>query len=175
MLIAALEGPGDIYDIPLDGSQPTVELHTLNYLSAQIGAWSGYVIAAYNDMVAYPGSGTEKRPDLLIGLGVLSANYPGAWQGMYPNPTFLVRHANGSYVRREPLRLVLRLHRGTYGRAEPELEGLLPTTPIGSTGEFPNNELSGSSRRSAASRSKAHHSPARLLCGVCRSRRGRRT
>ena len=54
-------------------------------------------------------------------------------------------------LRREPLRLVLRLHRGTYGRAEPELEGLLPTTPIGSTGEFPNNELSGSSRRSAAS------------------------
>ena len=98
MLIAALEGPGDIYDIPLDGSQPTVELHTLNYLSTQIGAWSGYVIAAYNDMVAYPGSGTKKRPDLLIGLGVLSAaNYPGAWQGMYPNPTFLVRHANGSY------------------------------------------------------------------------------
>ena len=98
MLISALEGPGDIYDIPLDGSQPTVELHTLNYLSTQLGAWSGYVIAAYNDMVAYPGSGTTKRPDLLIGLGVLGApNYPGAWQGMYPNPTFLVRHANGSY------------------------------------------------------------------------------
>ena len=39
MLIAALEGPGDIYDIPLDGSQPTIELHTSNYLATQLGTW----------------------------------------------------------------------------------------------------------------------------------------
>ena len=37
MLIAALEGPGDIYDIPLDGSQPTIELHMSNYLATQLG------------------------------------------------------------------------------------------------------------------------------------------
>ena len=37
MLIAALEGPGDIYDIPLDGSQPTIELNIANYLSHSVG------------------------------------------------------------------------------------------------------------------------------------------
>jgi hypothetical protein len=48
MLIAALEGPGDIYDIPLDGSQPTIELHTANFIASQLGVWVGYDIAAYN-------------------------------------------------------------------------------------------------------------------------------
>jgi hypothetical protein len=32
MLIASLEGNGDIYDIPLNGSQSTIELNTSNYL-----------------------------------------------------------------------------------------------------------------------------------------------
>ena len=27
----------DIYDIPLDGSQPTIELYTSNYLASQLG------------------------------------------------------------------------------------------------------------------------------------------
>ena len=41
MLIAALEGPGDIYDIPLDGSQPTIELHTSNYLATRLALGLG--------------------------------------------------------------------------------------------------------------------------------------
>ena len=56
------------------------------------------MIAAYNDMIAYPGSGTQGHPDLLIGLGIINApNYPFAWGHLYPNPTFLVRHGNGTY------------------------------------------------------------------------------
>ena len=98
MLIASLEGPGDIYDIPLDGSQPTIELHMSNYLSTQLGAWVGYVIAAYNNMVVYPQSGSTGCPDLLLGLGVIAAqNYPGAFQGDDPNASFVVRHCNGAY------------------------------------------------------------------------------
>jgi hypothetical protein len=98
MLIAALEGPGDIYDIPLYGSQPTIELHMSNYLSTQLGTWVGYVIPAYNNMVVYPQSGSTGCPDLLLGLGVISAqNYPRAFQGNYPNASFVVRHCNGAY------------------------------------------------------------------------------
>ena len=44
MLIAGLEPPGYIYDIPLDGSQPTVELNTSNYLATLLGNWVGYVV-----------------------------------------------------------------------------------------------------------------------------------
>ncbi len=98
MLIAGLEGPGDIYDIPLDGSQPTIELHMSNYLASQLGTWVSYVIPAYNDMVVYPQSGSTGCPDLLLGLGVIAAqNYPGAFQGDYPNASFVVRHCNGAY------------------------------------------------------------------------------
>ena len=68
MLIAGLEGPGDIYDIPLDGSQPTIELYTSNYLATQLGTWVDYVIAPYNNMVVDPQSGTTSCPTLLIGL-----------------------------------------------------------------------------------------------------------
>ena len=72
MLIAALEGYSpDIYDIPLDGSQPTIELHTANYLATQLGTWVGYGIAAYNNMTVYPQSGTTSCPDLLIGLSLI--------------------------------------------------------------------------------------------------------
>ena len=70
MLIASLEGPGDIYDIPVNGSQPTIELNTSNYLSSQLGTWIGNVIAAYNSMIVYPQSGSTGCPDLLIGLNV---------------------------------------------------------------------------------------------------------
>lgn len=38
MLIASLEGNGDICDIPLDGSQPTNELYTTNFLATRLGA-----------------------------------------------------------------------------------------------------------------------------------------
>ena len=62
MLIAALEGPGDIYDIPLDGSQPTIELNTSNYLSTRLATWVGYVIGAYNNMIVYPQSGYDRLP-----------------------------------------------------------------------------------------------------------------
>ncbi len=72
MLIAALEGYSpDVYDIPLDGSQPTIELHTANYLATQLGTWVGYGIAAYNNMIVYPQSGSTSCPDLLIGLSVV--------------------------------------------------------------------------------------------------------
>ena len=55
MLIASLEGnSADIYDIPLNGSQPTIELYTSNYLASQLGTWVGYDIAAYNNMIVYP-------------------------------------------------------------------------------------------------------------------------
>ncbi len=64
MLISALEGTGDIYAFQLnDMANPAIELNTLNYLSTQIGAATWNVIAAYNDMIAYPGSGTQGHPD----------------------------------------------------------------------------------------------------------------
>ena len=59
MLIAGLEGPGDIYDIPLDGSQPTIEFNMGNYLGTQLGTLAGYVITAYNNMIVYPQSGSD--------------------------------------------------------------------------------------------------------------------
>jgi hypothetical protein len=96
MLIAGLEGPGNIYDIPLDGSQPTIELHTGNFIASRLGVWVGYDTAAYNNMPVYSQSGTKQCPDLLIGLSVV-ANYPQDYEGWYPNPTFLIRHCNGSY------------------------------------------------------------------------------
>jgi hypothetical protein len=97
MLIAALEGPGDIYDIPLNGSQPTIELHTSNYLSTQLATWVPYVIAAYDNMIVYPQSGSTGCPDLLIGLGAYAGNSPTAYEDYYPTPQFLVRHCNGIY------------------------------------------------------------------------------
>jgi hypothetical protein len=99
MLIAALESDSaDIYEFPLDGSQPTIELHTSNFLATQLGAWVGYGIAAYNNMIVYPQSGSTSCPDLLIGLGVVYAgNYPNAYQGYYPTASFLIRHCNGVY------------------------------------------------------------------------------
>jgi hypothetical protein len=97
MLIAALEGNGDVYDIPLDGSQPTIELYTSNYLSTQLGVWVDYVIAAYNNMVVDPQSGMPSCPTLLIGLTIIADNYPNAYEGYYPSASFLVRYCNGTY------------------------------------------------------------------------------
>jgi len=98
MLIAALEGYSiDIYDIPLDGSQPSIELYTSNFLASRLGTWVGYGIAAYNNMVVYPQSGSTGCPDLLIGLSVYTSNYANAYQGYYPTPSFLIRHCNGFY------------------------------------------------------------------------------
>ena len=96
-LIAVLEGPGDVYNFPLDGSQPTIELHGLNYVSSQLETWVGYIIGAYNDMPVYPQSGTKGCPDYLIGLYNAAGNYPGSYEGIYPNPSFLIRHCNGTY------------------------------------------------------------------------------
>jgi hypothetical protein len=63
-----------------------------------LGTWVGYGIAAYNNMIVYPLSGSTSCPDLLIGLGVLSAgSYVNNYEGFYPNPTFLIRHCNGVY------------------------------------------------------------------------------
>ena len=83
MLIAGMEGTGDIYEIPLDGSPATLELNTANFVASNLGASAGYVVAAYNDMTVYPQSGTATCPDLLIGVG-------------YPS-TMLIRHCNGTY------------------------------------------------------------------------------
>ena len=99
MLIAALEGNSpDVYDIPLDGSQPTIELHTANYLSSRLVTWIGYGIAAYDNMIVYPQSGTPSCPDLLIGLGLLYAgNFATSFEDYYPTALYLVRHCNGVY------------------------------------------------------------------------------
>jgi hypothetical protein len=98
MLIASLEGSGDIYDIPLHGSQATIELHTSKYLASQLGTWVGYVTAAYNNMIVYPQSGTPSCPTLLIGLGLVwTGDFPTAFKDYYPTALFLVRYCNGSY------------------------------------------------------------------------------
>jgi len=98
MLIASLEGDSpDIYEFPLDGSEPSIELHTANYLATQLGTSVGYGIAAYNDMIVYPQSGTTGCPDLLIGLSIVTSNYANAYEKYYPTPSFLIRHCNGSY------------------------------------------------------------------------------
>jgi hypothetical protein len=103
MLIAALEGTGDIYDIPLNGSPPTIELYTSNYLASQMGVWVNYVIAAYNNMIVYPESGTTSCPTLLIGLAIVANNFPNAYEGYYPSASFLVRYCNGSYSTLTPI------------------------------------------------------------------------
>jgi hypothetical protein len=99
MLIAALESKSaDIYEFPLDGSQPTIELHTSNYLATRLGAWVGYAIPGYNKMILYPQAGTPSCPTLLIALGLVWAgNYPNAYEGYYPAPSFLIRHCDGTY------------------------------------------------------------------------------
>jgi hypothetical protein len=97
MLIASLEGPGNIYDIPLNGSPPTIELNTPNFLASQLGVWIDYVIGAYNNMIVYPQSGAPSCPDLLIGLSIIAETYPNAYEDYYATPSFLVRHCNGAY------------------------------------------------------------------------------
>ena len=102
MLIASLESDSiDIYDIPLDRSPPTIELYTSNFLATRLGAWVDYVIAAYNDMIVYPQSGSPSCPDLLIGLSIMAAQYAHEYQNYYPTPSFLVRHCNGVYGLRQ--------------------------------------------------------------------------
>ena len=98
MLIAAWRATRLIStNIPLDGSQPSIELHTANYLATRLGTWVGYGIAAYNDMIVYPQSGSTSCPDLLISLSVVTAQYVNAYENYYPTPSFLVRHCNGVY------------------------------------------------------------------------------
>jgi hypothetical protein len=97
MLIAALENNSpDIYEFPLDGSQPSIELHTANFVASRLGTWVGYGIAAYNNMIVYPQSGSTGCPDLLIGLSIVTPNYANDYESYYPNATFLIRHCNGS-------------------------------------------------------------------------------
>jgi hypothetical protein len=99
MLISALEGPGDIYDIPLDGSQATIELHTSNYIASQLDNWVDYVIGSYNNMVVYPESGTTSCPDHILGLGLIyMPNYANDFEGYHPNASYVVRHCNGTYT-----------------------------------------------------------------------------
>ena len=63
MLIAALEGnSADIYDFPLDGSQPTIELYTSNFLATQLGAWVGYAIRRIQQYGCLPSIRIGKLP-----------------------------------------------------------------------------------------------------------------
>jgi hypothetical protein len=103
MLIASLEGNADIYDIPLDGSPPTIEFNTTNYLAAQLGAWVDYAIVAYNNMIVYPGSGTTSCPTLLMGVSGVAPSYPNAYEGYPPTASFLVRYCNGTYSNLLPI------------------------------------------------------------------------
>jgi hypothetical protein len=97
MLITAMESDSiDVYDIPLDGTQPTIELYTSNFLSTQLGVWVGYGIAAYNNMAIYPQSVTS-CPELLIGLSLTSAQFPSMYNNFDPTASFLVRYCNGAY------------------------------------------------------------------------------
>jgi hypothetical protein len=99
MLIVSLQSDSnDIYDLPLDGSTPIVELYASNFLSSQLETWVAYGIAGYSNMIVYPESGTKSCPDLLIGVGVLvTTNYADDYQGLYPTTSFLIRHCNGVY------------------------------------------------------------------------------
>jgi hypothetical protein len=98
MLLAALEGNAiDIDEFPLEESQPSIELHTANFVATQLGTGVGYVISAYNNMIVYPQSGSTSCPDVLLGLGFYASGYANAYEGYYPNPSFLIRHCNGSY------------------------------------------------------------------------------
>jgi hypothetical protein len=98
MLIASLEGLGDVYEFPLDGSSPTIELYMSNYLASQLGSHVSYATAAYNNMVIYPQSGTPSCPTLLMGVGfIASVNYPSAYYDFYPSASILERYCNGTY------------------------------------------------------------------------------
>ena len=92
MLIVSLQSDAlDIYDLPLDGSAPSVELYASNFLSSQLGTWVAYGIAGYSNMIVYPKSGTTSCPDLLIGVGVLvTTKYANDYQG-------LIRPRHSSY------------------------------------------------------------------------------
>ena len=97
MLIAVLEGPGDVYNFPLDGSQPTIELHgtQLRLIAARdMGRVHHRRLQRH---ACLPAVGHERLPGLLIGLYNAAANYPGSYEGIYPNPSFLIRHCNGTY------------------------------------------------------------------------------
>ena len=97
MLIASLEGIGNIYDIPLNGATPTIELYTSNFVASQLGTRVGNLIAAYNNMIVYPRSGSTSCPVLLLGLSVYAGEYAKAYENYYPAPSFLTRHCIGAY------------------------------------------------------------------------------
>ena len=94
MLIAGLEGPGTIYDIPLDGSTPTIEWYTNTFAYQSLGVHIGYSTAPYNDIISY---GSGSCPDLLIGLSLVPYKDPYTYEGWYPKPSFEVRHCDGTY------------------------------------------------------------------------------
>ena len=95
MLIAGIESSAAaIYAIPLDGSNPTIELNTSNFLASQLGTWIGYGIPAYNSMALDPQASTPGCPTYLIGLGLVSA---AEYKGYIPSPLYLIRHCNGTY------------------------------------------------------------------------------
>ena len=97
MLIASLEGTGDIYDIPLDGSQPTIELHipTISPLSWAPGLGTSLPRTTIWSSTLNPDRQAARPSHWSRGRS--TANYPNAYQGFYPTPSFLVRHCNGVY------------------------------------------------------------------------------
>ena len=97
MLIAGLEGPGDIYDIPLDGSQPTIELNMANYLWDPVGhlGWVRHYRVQQHDRLS--AIRIDKLPRSSHWSQRLAPNYAGDYEGYYPNPSFLIRHCNGAY------------------------------------------------------------------------------
>jgi len=96
MLIAALEGPGDVWKFPLDGSRPTVELDMRQFVTSHLGVKFWYGIVAYNTMDAYPAASTPGCPALVFGLGFSSPSAP-SYEGWYRDPLMLIRHCTGTY------------------------------------------------------------------------------
>jgi hypothetical protein len=108
VLIASLEGPGDIYRFPIYSTiqavTPTIELHMNNWLGSQLGYLVSYSTGAWNNtMPVDTGYGSPGCSDRFVNVGDLAAsNYPTPYQtDTYPYAIYTIRHCNGSY---EPIR-----------------------------------------------------------------------
>ena len=70
VLIASLEGPGDIYKFPTYSTiqlvTPTIELHMNNWLGSQLGYWVSYSHGAWNNTM--PSLWATGRPDVVTAL-----------------------------------------------------------------------------------------------------------
>jgi hypothetical protein len=115
-LLTSLEGPGDIYAIPLGLSAPytltasKIELNMSKFLSTQLGTYIPSSVDAYNNMLTYPNTGTAHRPDIMFGTGMMFdspanscfvnnilASYGDAAGNWCKHGGLIVRHPNGVY------------------------------------------------------------------------------